>query len=151
LHFNLSNQIVHTAACPLTGPAAKHLNLKIFGRERKKTMMKKAMTGLLAAFLTLIFIQTATALEPGNDRKGKYTYRKVYKACMERGEVETPRPTLNPDAKTMDQWTRVFEKQDFGEFGCQQEWSQLSEEDISDIYAYLYKHAADSPTPAKCK
>jgi hypothetical protein len=51
----------------------------------------------------------------------------------------------------MAQWKRLFEKKDFEEFLCKEEWSQLSEGDIADIYAYLYKHAADSPTPAKCK
>ncbi len=114
-------------------------------------MFKKTVTALTAALLSLIIIQTAIALEQGNDRKGKYVYRKVYKSCMERGEVESPRPLMNPDAKTQAQWTRVFKKKDFDQFGCKQEWSQLSEEEVSDIYAYLYKHAADSPTPAKCK
>lgn len=114
-------------------------------------MFRKTVTGLLAALLTLIFIQPVMALEQGNDRKGKYIYRKVYKACMQRGEVETPRPLMNPDAKTQAQWARVFEGADFEQFGCQQEWSQLNDEEISDVYAYLYKHAADSPTPAKCK
>ena len=56
-----------------------------------------------------------------------------------------------PDTKTQAQWTRVFEKKDFDQFGCQEEWSALSEGDLSDIYAYLHDHAADSPTPAKCK
>jgi hypothetical protein len=37
------------------------------------------------------------------------------------------------------------------EFGCKEEWSQLSDTELMDIYAYLHAHAADSPTPAKCK
>ena len=87
----------------------------------------------------------------GFSRKGKYLYRKVYKTCMERGEVDSPKPTVNPDAKTQDEWTRVFADQDFADFGCQSEWTGLSENDLNDIYAYLHSGASDSPTPAKCK
>lgn len=114
-------------------------------------MIKKTMIGVLALFLTFSFIGVATAIEKGNNRKGKYTYRKVYKACFERGAVESQKPSLSPDTKTQAQWTRVFEKQDFEQFGCQEEWTALSEEELADIFAYLHDHAADSPTPAKCK
>ncbi|MEE4607921.1 MAG: cytochrome c family protein [Desulfobacteraceae bacterium] len=114
-------------------------------------MIKKAIIGLTAALVLFNFAGLALALEKGNDRKGKYTYRKVYQACMERGEVSSAKPPVSPDAKTQAQWTRVFENKDFAEFGCQQEWANLSEADLMDIYAYLHDHAADSPTPAKCK
>lgn len=114
-------------------------------------MLKNVWISTLALLLLVSFTGLAVAAEQGNKRKGKYTYRKVYKACHARGEVERPKPVLNPDAKTQAQWTRVFEEKSFDEFGCKQEWSQLSETDLSDIYAYLHSHAADSPTPAKCK
>ena len=114
-------------------------------------MLKRTMIGTLALLLTLSFIGSAMALEAGNKRKGKYTYRKVYSACFERGEVQSKKPPISPDMKTQAQWTRVFEKEDFEQFGCQQEWSKLGEAELSDIYAYLHDHAADSPTPAKCK
>ena len=113
--------------------------------------MKKAMTAVLAAMMTLCFIGTALAMEQGNKRKGKYTYRKVYKACMERGEVDSPKPILNPDAKTQAEWEATFDNKKFEEFKCQEEWSNLSEKDLIDIYTYLWAHASDSPTPAKCK
>ena len=113
--------------------------------------MKKTAITVLALFLTLYFLGAALAAEKGNERKGKYTYRGVYKACFERGAVQSQKPVMNPDAKTQDQWTRVFESKDFEQFGCQQEWGALSAEDLSDVYAYLYEHAADSPAPAKCK
>ena len=113
--------------------------------------MKKIMISLMALMLTMSFTGAALALEKGNKRKGKYTYRKVYKSCFERGEVESKKPVINPDAKTQAQWTRVFEKADFKEFGCLDEWAALSEKDLNDIYTYLHDHAADSPTPAKCK
>lgn len=114
-------------------------------------MFKKIWIGILALMLLVSFSGLATAKDEGNKRKGKYTYRKVYKACNARGEVDVPKPTLNPDAKTQDQWTALFEGKSFDEFGCQEEWSQLSEKELLDIYTYLHAHASDSPTPAKCK
>lgn len=114
-------------------------------------MLRKIILIAVTVFISFAVAGTGLAEPNGNDRKGKYTYRKVYKACMKRGEVETPRPLLSPDTKTMAQWQRVFENKDFEQFGCQQEWQALDEKDVEDIYTYLYKHAADSPTPAKCK
>lgn len=114
-------------------------------------MFQKSFTLLFALFLFVAFSGPASALEEGNKRKGKYTYRKVYKSCFERGEAESTVPHLSPDAKTQAQWTDVFQSEDFAQFGCQEDWSQLSQEDVNDIYAYLYNYAADSPTPAKCK
>ncbi len=89
--------------------------------------MKKTMISVLALLLTLSFAGSALALEKGNKRKGKYTYRKVYKACFERGEVQSKKPLMNPDAKTQAQWTRVFEKESYDQFGCQKEWAALDE------------------------
>jgi hypothetical protein len=113
------------------------------------------MKKLILAAVTLVFVVTSVGLamagDKGNKRKGKYTYRKVYKACMARGEVDSPKPVLNPDAKTQAQWTRTFEKKDFAAFKCKTEWDALSEKELLDIYTYLYSFAADSPTPAKCK
>ncbi len=114
-------------------------------------MSKKGIFVITALVFLFSTVSAGLALEKGNKRKGKYTYRKVYKACMERGEVDSPKPPISPDAKTQAQWTRTFEKKEFADFGCKKEWDALSDEDISDIYAYLHDHAADSPTPAKCK
>jgi len=113
--------------------------------------MKKAITVVVAFLMTVSFVGSALAMEEGNKRKGKYTYRKVYKACHERGAVDAPKPTLNPDAKTQAEWEALFDARDFNEFGCEEEWAQLSDEEITDIYTYLHAHASDSPTPAKCK
>lgn len=114
-------------------------------------MSRKIILIAVTLLLSLSFVGISFAEPKGNDRKGKYTYRKVYKACMQRGEIDSPRPLISPDAKTMAQWERVFEKKDFGQFGCQKEWQELEGKDVEDIFTYLYKHAADSPTPAKCK
>ena len=114
-------------------------------------MFKKGLFVITALIFLFSTVGVTLAMEKGNKRKGKYTYRKVYKACMERGEVDSPKPPVSPDAKTQAQWTRTFEKKDFEAFGCKQEWDALSNTDQVDIYTYLHDHAADSPTPAKCK
>ena len=114
-------------------------------------MFKKGLFLVTAVLFFFSSVGVSVALEMGNKRKGKYTYRKVYKACMQRGEVDSPKPPISPDAKTQAQWTRMFEKKDFEDFGCKQEWDALSQKDLTDIYTYLHEHAADSPTPAKCK
>jgi len=87
----------------------------------------------------------------GNKRKGKYTYRKVFKACMARGEAKTATPTVSPSNKKQLEWKQIFESKNFSEFGCEQEWDKLADKDILDIYSYFYHSAADSPTPSTCK
>ena len=115
-------------------------------------MLRNIMFGLLALMLTVSFTGGAClASDKVKARKGKYAYRKIYKNCKARGEVKTIRPPISPNSKTQAQWQRMFDKKKFKAFGCQEEWSQISEEEMLNIYTYLYNHAADSPTPAKCK
>lgn len=114
-------------------------------------MTKRIVGALLAAILTVTFVGISVAGEPGNKRKGKYTYRKVYKACFERGAVDSKTPPISPADKTMAQWTEVFDGKDFSQFGCAEEWEKLGEKELLDIYSYLHAHGSDSPTPAKCK
>lgn len=115
-------------------------------------MKKKWITALTAIFFIIAGIGMVYAGEPtGNKRKGKYTYRKVYEACSERGELQSKTPPVSPADKTMAQWQKIFESRDFSDLKCAEEWSRLPEEDIMDIYSYVYSGAADSPTPAKCQ
>lgn len=113
--------------------------------------MKRNLLIITCTMLAFGFMFATFASAEGNARKGKYTYRKVYKSCNERGEVSSSKPVLSPDAKTQAQWDRFFENKGYLEMECKQEWSGLSEGDLEDIKAYLKGHAADSPTPAKCK
>ncbi|MBU0972365.1 MAG: cytochrome c family protein [Proteobacteria bacterium] len=116
-------------------------------------MFKKIfITGIIVLF-TLGSICAAFASEgpAGNKRKGKYTYRKVVKACFDRGAVDSETPKISPADKKQTEWTTIFEKKEFSEFGCDQEWASISDEDALDIYTYFYSFAADSPTPATCK
>ena len=114
-------------------------------------MLKKTFLTLLALVFVFSTLGVGLAVEKGNKRKGKYTYRKVYKACFDRGAVESKVPPISPADKTQAEWTSVFQSKTFDQFGCQDEWQQLSETEVADIYAYLHDHASDSPTPAKCK
>ncbi len=111
------------------------------------------MKNVLVLFVALISLSLSAGFADaeGNATKGKYVYRNVYKECFGRGAIPSSTPTVSPDAKTQSQWQRVFEKKKFDDFGCKEEWDKLSEENLADIYAYLHGHAADSPTPAKCK
>jgi len=113
-------------------------------------MFKKALFVLFIFIVSMSFADLSQAAENGNKRKGKYTYRKVYESCQKRGAVETAKPKLNPDAHSQAEWTKIFKDKKFVEFGCSEEWSKLSEEQLRDIYSYLHDHASDSATPAKC-
>jgi hypothetical protein len=114
-------------------------------------MIKNILIMLTAIVFVFTTVGISLAIEKGNKRKGKYTYRKVYKACFERGGVDSKTPPISPADKTQAEWTAIFESKELNQFGCQEEWSQLSDEAMTDIYTYMHDHAADSPTPAKCK
>ncbi len=115
-------------------------------------MIKKIISITMVCMFVLSVAGIVFAQGPdGNKRKGKYTYKKVYKSCAKRGEVDSKTPLVSPGDKTMAQWKRIFDKEKFEIFKCSEEWNNLSKEEINNIYTYLYSYAADSPTPAKCK
>ena len=113
--------------------------------------MRRLMMLVVAMMFVVTSVGASLAMEQGNKRKGKYTYRKVYKSCSERGEVDSAKPPLNPSDKTQAEWEALFDSRDFAAFGCQAEWQSMSDADITDVFTYLYAHASDSPTPLKCK
>ena len=114
-------------------------------------MTKKIIVTVMAFLFVFSAVGVTFALDKGNKRKGKYTYRKVYKACFERGAVESKTPPISPAAKTQAEWEALFTEKNFTQFGCEEEWSNLDDTQVTDIYTYMYEHAFDSPTPAKCK
>ena len=114
-------------------------------------MFKNLIISTLALIMLLGVSGQVFAGEEGDARKGKFTYRKIYKSCQEKGMTDTSKPPISPDAKTQAQWKRVFDKKQFDIFGCAEEWAKLDEQQLLNIYTYLYDHAADSPSPAKCK
>ena len=113
------------------------------------------MRRIIAALITVVFVFTSAgicfAADKGNKRKGKYTYRKVYKSCHQRGEIDSASPALSPNDKKQAEWQDIFDNKKFDMFGCKEEWDQLSDEDLLDIFSYLHEHASDSPNPVTCK
>lgn len=106
---------------------------------------------MIVALLVLSFIGAGLGLAlasggKGNSRKGKYLYRKNCRVChVQNGKAKE----LSPISKTQAQWKTTFAAQD--KLPCADQWAKLKEKDITDIYAYLWGHAKDSPSPAKCK
>jgi mono/diheme cytochrome c family protein len=110
-------------------------------------MIKRTVTLILALMMVAGTVGAALALDgEGNSRKGKYLYRKNCRSCHSEGQ---PAPDLSPIDHTQAQWKKLFAN--YQEFPCYDEWKDLSEADLNDIYSYLYQHAKDSPSPAKCK
>ena len=74
-------------------------------------MIKKVFLTLLAFVFVFGTVSAGLALDKGNKRKGKYTYRKVYNACFKRGAIESKTPPLSPADKTQAEWNEVFKNQ----------------------------------------
>ena len=84
----------------------------------------------------------------GNARKGKYLFRKNCRACHKDGASAKD---LSPADKTQAEWQSVFAKDAYKALECNVEWEKRTEKDLVDIFTYMYDHAFDSPSPAKCK
>ncbi len=109
--------------------------------------MKKILLAVLAIIMVFGFVGAGIASGKANERKGKYTFRKNCRTChKDGGAVEA----LHPSSKTMAQWKRIFDKEKFMDYECKDEWAKVDESGMKDVYAYLYNHAYDSPSPAKC-
>jgi mono/diheme cytochrome c family protein len=108
-------------------------------------MKRIGSTILVVIFLTCC-IGLAMAGDKGNARKGKYLYRKNCRTChIDGGEAKA----LSPIDKEQAEWQKVFDNAK--DLPCAEKWAALSEKDITDIYAHLWGHAKDSPSPAKCE
>ena len=109
-------------------------------------MFQKLGSVLITAMFLLVAIGIVMAAEQGNARKGKYLFRKNCRACHVEGGTAK---ALSPIDKTQVKWEEVFNNID--KLACSKEWTKLSEKDRLDMYAHLWGHAFDSPSPAKCK
>ncbi|BCS96368.1 hypothetical protein DSLASN_20000 [Desulfoluna limicola] len=114
-------------------------------------MKKTIALILMTLFVVAGIAASAQAATKGNARKGKYMYRQIYKKAHEQDPSISAKPPISPDTKTQAQWKRVFDKKKFEIFGVKEQWAQLSDADLLNIFTYLHSGAADSPTPAKCK
>lgn len=111
-------------------------------------MLKKIVVLLLGLGLIAAATTIAIASDMGNERKGKFLFRKNCRACHQDGASA---PALSPDSKNQAQWEEIFNEKKYENFDCSAEWAKLSESDLKDILAYVHGHAFDSPSPAKCK
>ncbi len=110
-------------------------------------LLKAAVTLMICACLVS---PGAAFAKKANARKGKYLYRKHCRAChhAEATGARVGKP-LSPISKTQAQWEAVFK--DRKNLACQDQWAKRKDKDINDIYAHLWGHAFDSPSPAKCE
>jgi len=134
--------------------------------------MKKVGFVLCAVFILSVYVALVVAAEKGNDKKGKYLFRKNCRSChMEGGTAKE----LSPNSKNQADWQKVFNayktfqdkdvnamlaKQSqeeaksiteaYEKLSCKEEWKKLSDQDRLDIFTYVHDHAFDSPSPAKC-
>ena len=109
-------------------------------------MFQKIGSVIIIIAFMLVSIGIVMADEKGNARKGKYLFRKNCRTCHVEGGTAK---ALSPIDKTQAKWDEVFNNLD--KLPCIKEWEKLSEKDRNDIYAHLWGHAFDSPSPAKCK
>lgn len=111
-------------------------------------MMKKSISTLITLTALFSILAFNAWAQEGNARKGKHIFRSTCRECHKEGATATP---LSPDSKTQAQWERTFKPENYQALTCKDEWAKASEEDLKDMFTYLYEHAYDSPSPAKCK
>ncbi|MFC1523936.1 c-type cytochrome [Thermodesulfobacteriota bacterium] len=112
--------------------------------------MKRNSIIVLVILLAFCFINVgmAAAKAKGNERKGKYFFRKNCRECHKPGGSAKQ---LGPDSKTMKQWKKAFTEKKIAKLECKDEWAKQTDKELNDVFSYLYNHAYDSPSPAKCK
>jgi hypothetical protein len=109
--------------------------------------MKKRRVPFLIIFILLIgSLGMSLAQDNGNARKGKFLFRKNCRTCHVAGGSAKE---LGPNSKTQAQWDEVFKNID--QLKCKDQWAGLSGKDKTDMYAQLWGHAFDSPSPEKCE
>ena len=113
-------------------------------------MIMKRRIGVILVLALFILMQSGAALGAGNARKGKYLFRKHCRACHnEKSTGDAVGKPLSPISKTQAQWAKVFKN--YSDLSCAENWEKLKEKGRGDVYAHLWGHAYDSPSPAKCQ
>jgi len=120
----------------------------------EETLMKRNRWNKLMSLLLLGLLVSAVAIAAPkvNPKKGKVFYRANCRVCHD-GTTEAA--DLSPNSKTMEQWGREFEDGAVVKKSCvarvkEKVGTELTEQDLLDIQAYLVQHAADSDQPASC-
>ncbi len=111
----------------------------------------KVIKMLLSSMILISLLSTGSLMaKEGNARKGKYLYRKYCRECHKEGATgDRVGKPLSPISKTQAEWAKVFKN--YKSLACADEWAKRKDKDIKDIYAHLWGHAFDSPSPAKCE
>jgi len=115
-------------------------------------MFKKTSSIFITLFIVLSFMGSGTVFgaKKGNARKGKYLYRKHCRECHKEGATsDRAGKPLSPLSKTQAQWEKIFKN--YKSLECQDQWGKRKPKDLKDMYAHLWGHAYDSPSPAKCE
>ena len=103
---------------------------------------------VLILLLTITFAGLSDVAAKGNGRKGKYLFRKSCRSChVDGGRAKE----LSPISKTQAEWKDAFAEDAYQQLACNEEWANMSDKDLLDIFTYMHDHAFDSPSPAKCK
>mgnify|MGYP003960440619 CR=1 FL=1 len=111
-------------------------------------MIQRYGSILILILFLLGSVAMATAEGKGNARKGKYLFRKGCRAChVEGGSAKE----MSPISYTQAKWKAIFAPESSKKLACAAEWDKRSGKDLNDIFTYMYEHAFDSPSPAKCK
>lgn len=116
-------------------------------------MNRKHWSKLLSLIVMgLLITAVAIAAPKVNPKKGKVFYRNNCRVCH---DGNTDAAELSPNTKTMEQWSRKFEDGEVVKKSCvarakDKVGTELTEQDLLDIQAYLVQHAADSDQPASC-
>ena len=108
---------------------------------------------LLAAFLLVLFAATSFTADyrdvqidlDANVSRGQLVYRKSCRKVCHDGTAGTGK-AISPKEFSMAEWEKFAKN--IAKLPCIDEWRKgLSEDDLSDIFSYLYSGASDSPTP----
>lgn len=116
-------------------------------------MNRKSWSKLAALLVMGLLVTAVTIAAPRvNPKKGKVFYRNNCRVCH---DGSSDAAELSPNTKTMEQWSREFEDGEEIKKACvarvkEKVGTELTEQDLLDIQAYLVHHAADSDQPASC-
>ncbi len=113
------------------------------------TRFSKVLT-LTTCFGALLGMLNTTAMsatiEGGNARRGKELAIENCRPCHIRGAEAG---TMSPISKTQRQWDRFVKKGRHYKI-APGAWEPITEQDLKDVFQFMYDHAADSDQPQTC-
>jgi len=108
-------------------------------------MFKKAMLVVLA----VVFVATnvfAMNFDGGDGRKGKRLWKRYHTKCADGTKLSAK---AGAATRTQAQWKDAFTNP--AKLPCKGQWSGIkTQEDMENVFRYLFDHAADSDQPETC-